>query len=152
MVITYFNWDEIFSKSRKDLASIIYLTYGQTSLYNELSAKTMMRNLNLNHMPLALFKNSFTQYDNRLLCKYKTETPLSYFKNADFLFDRTSVSYKVVYLRALSMRRISEKVDYIPRDFYPKVVENPYLEITNDKIHFIQESSVSRKTTEEPMF
>jgi hypothetical protein len=152
MAITYFNWDEIFSKSRKDLASIIYLTYGQTSLYNELSAKTMMRNLNLNHMPLALFKNNFTQYDNRLFCNYKTETPLSYFKNPDFLFDRTSVSYKVVYLRALSMRRISEKVDYIPRDFYPKVVENPYLEITNDKIHFIQESSVSRKTTEEPMF
>mgnify|MGYP003624451626 FL=1 len=152
MAITYFNWDEIFSKSRKDLASIIYLTYGQTSLYNELSAKTMMRNLNLNHMPLALFKSSFAQYDNRLLCKYKTETPLSYFKNPDFLFDRTSVRYKVVYLRALSMRRISEKVDYIPRDFYPKVLENPYLEITNDKIHFIQESSVSRKTTEEPMF
>jgi hypothetical protein len=152
MAITYFNWDEIFSKSRKDLASIIYLTYGQTSLYNELSAKTMMRNLNLNHMPLALFKSSFAQYDSRLLCKYKTETPLSYFKNPDFLFDRTSVRYKVVYLRALSMRRISEKVDYIPRDFYPKVVENPYLEITNEKIHFIQESSVSRKTTEEPMF
>jgi|TARA_R110000782_G_scaffold66561_3_gene134890 hypothetical protein len=152
MAITYFNWDEIFSKSRKDLASIIYLTYGQTSLYNELSAKTMMRRLNLNHVPLALFKNSFTQYDNRLRCNYKTETPLSYFKNPDFLFDRTAVSYKVVYLRALSMRRISEKVDYIPRDFYPKVVENPYLEITTDKIHFIQESSVSRKTTEEPMF
>ena len=152
MAITYFNWDEIFSRSRKDLASIIYLTYGQTTLYNELSAKTMMRKLNLNHVPISLFKNSFTQYNNRLHCVYNTETPLSYFKNPDFLFDRTSARYKVVYIRALSMRRISEKVDYIPRDFYPKVVENPYLEITNDKIHFIQECSVSRKTTEEPMF
>jgi hypothetical protein len=145
---TYYNWDELRLRSNNDLAAILCLTYGQTKLYNEISAKTMMRSLGLHHIPPYLFyKHYFTQYKRQLVCNYTTIEPQSYFKNPVFLFMRAPARAKVVYLKALSMRRINESQDYIPLKYFDNVKPNMFLEIKDDKILFPLESSVSRKYT-----
>ena len=129
--------------SRHDLAAINCLIYAQTSLYNELSAKTMMYRLRLNHVPPSLFQDKlFVQHKYSLQCTYKTRDEQSYFKNPKFLFTNASARHKVVYLKALGMRRVSEKVDYIPLKYFDNVKYNPFLHIEDGKIYFPLESSV----------
>lgn len=48
---------------------------------------------------------------------------------------------KVVYLKALSMRKISDNKPYIPLKYFPNVNPNHFLTIENDKIFFKLESS-----------
>ena len=71
---------------------------------------------------------------------------MSYFTNPWFLTHNTSVLKKTEYLQLLSMRRISEDVDYIPQDYVAAQITNPFIEYKDDKIYFTQESSVSRKS------
>ena len=142
MATTFFNWDEIRVRSRNDLAAIICLAYAQTIGYNELSAKTMMNRLALHHIPLSLFTDGhFTQYKHMLHSSYKTIDPQSYFRNSSFLFMNVPARAKAVYLKALSMRRITETYDYIPLKYFPNIQPNPFLTIENDKIIFKLESS-----------
>jgi len=140
--ITFFNWDELKVNSRGDLSAILCLAYAQTIGYNELSTKTLMKRLNLQHIPIHIFnKNMFQQHKYSLTCSYKTVDPQSYFKNSKFLISGASARYNAVYSHALSMPRISDTVNYIPREYYTKVTYNPFLHITEDKIYFPQESS-----------
>jgi len=46
----------------------------------------------------------------------------------------------------LSMRRISEKQDYIAKNYIRKDLQNPFIQIKGNKIYFQQESSASRNT------
>mgnify|MGYP000082490887 CR=1 FL=1 len=145
--VTYFNWAELVSLGRRDPAAIIILAYAQTNLYNEKYAKNLLNKLSINHIPPFLFySKTFTQFKTKLVCNYKTKESQSYFKNPSFLFANVNARQKMLYLRALSMRRINENVDYIPRNYFNKVAYNPFLEISENKIHFPQESSVSRKS------
>jgi len=140
--ITLFNWDEIYKKSRKDLAAIIILAYAQTKLYNEISSKGLMKKLNIHHIPPFLFyTQTLTQHKHMLICNYTTEEPQSYFKNPAFLTSGASAKHKVIYLRALSMRRLTETCDYIPRDYLGSLSYNPFLQVDNDFIYFPQENS-----------
>ena len=142
MDITLFNWDELYKKSRKDLAAIIILAYAQTKLYNELSSKTLMKKLNIHHIPPFLFHSrTLVQHKNALVCNYKTEEPQSYFRNTAFLTSCASAKHKVIYLRALSMRRLSEEDNFIPRDFIGELSYNPFLQIDENLIYFPQENS-----------
>lgn len=148
MAITYFNINEIRIRSRDDLAAILCLAYAQTKEYNELSTKTLMNRLAINHIPLSLFKDKFfTQYKHTLYCNYKTIEPQSYFKNSSFLFVNVPARDKVVYLKALSMRKISDSNNYIPLAYFPNVKPNHFLTIEDDKIHFKLESSYRGKHT-----
>jgi hypothetical protein len=143
VAITYFNWNEIFLLSKRDLAAIIILTYAQTKQYNELSAKTLMYRLRLNHIPPFLFHDGLlTQYKHTLYCNYKTRDAQSYFLNSSFLFMGISARQKAVYLKALSMRRISDNKDYIPLRYFSNITYNPLVSVEEDKIHFTLESSV----------
>ena len=147
MDITYFNWYELVSKARKDQAAILILTFAQTKLYNPKTSKGLMRALNINHIPMHLFSTGLLeQKKDRLVCNYKTEEPMSYFMNPWFLTHNTSVLKKTEYLQLLSMRRISEAQDYIAKNYIRKDLQNPYIEIKGDKIYFLPESSVSRKS------
>lgn len=142
MAITYFNWTELWSISNRDLSSIICLAYAQTSEYNELSAKTMMYRLKLNHIAPDLFhRKIFTQYKHVLLCNYKTKDPQNYFKNDSFLYTNASARYKAVYLKALGMRRITNNKNYIPLKYFPNITYNPFLAVDDNKIYFPLESS-----------
>tara|TARA_B110000285_G_C15141085_1_gene630790 strand:+ start:3045 stop:3497 length:453 start_codon:yes stop_codon:yes gene_type:complete len=143
--MTYFNWAELVSVGRRDPAAIIILAYAQTTIYNESYAKNLLNKLNINHIPPFLFyAKTFTQYKSNLVCNYRTKEIQSYFKNPSFLFTNVSARQKMLYLRALSMRRVTEKVDHIPRNYFNKVAYNPFLDIKEDYIYFPQESSVSR--------
>lgn len=143
MDITYFNWQELLLHSNKDLAAIICLVFAQTNLYNKETSKTLMNKLKIHHIPTQLFQSKlFSQYKTSLVCLYKTREPQSYFKNPKFLTYGVPARDKVVYLRALSMRRISDRNDYIPRYFYPELKKNFFLNITEDKIYFPLESSI----------
>lgn len=145
MGITYFNWNEIWRLSKGDLAAIIILTYAQTNLYNEISAKTLMTRLRINHVPASLFYNkTLTQYKNQLVCNYKTQEPQSYFRNADFLFSFVPARSKAVYIKALGMRRISSSENFIPKKYFDNINPNPFIEITEDKLIFKPESSLLR--------
>lgn len=142
MDITLFNWDEIYRKSRKDLAAIIILAFAQTKLYNEISSKGLMKKLNIHHIPSFLFQTqTLVQHRHKLVCNYITEEPQSYFKNPAFLFSGASAKHKVIYLRALSMRRLSESNDYIPRDYLGSLSYNPFLQVDEKHIYFPQENS-----------
>ena len=145
MAITLFNWSELRLRSNNDLAAILCLTYAQTAVYTEISAKTMMSRLALHHIPPHLFyRKYFTQHRNLLTCNYATKEPQSYFKNPSFLFLNAPARDKVAYIKALSLRRLSSSDNYIPFKYYPTVQPNLFLTITDDKILFPLESSVSR--------
>jgi hypothetical protein len=148
MDITYFNWNEIWRLSRGDLAAIIILTYAQTKLYNEISAKTLMSRLGINHVPPSLFHDKvLTQYKTQLVCNYKTQEPQSYFINPKFLFMLVPARSKAVYIKALGMRRVSCSDAHIPKKYFDNINPNPFVDITEDKIIFKLESSVMRNNT-----
>ena len=148
MGITLFNWSEIWVLSNKDLSSIICLTYAQTKEYNELSAKTMMYRLKLDHIPPELFhRKIFTQYKHTLTCNYKTKDVQNYFSNSSFLYTNTSARHKAVYIKALGLRRLTTDDNYIPLKYFSNVTNNPFLTIDKDRIYFPLESSFSRKHT-----
>lgn len=141
MDITFFNWDEIYNKSRKDPAAIIILAYAQTKLYTKSSSKTLLSKLNIHHIPSFLFQqNVLEQTKLGIVCNYRTEQPISYFKNSSFLFSATSARAKAIYLRALSMRRLTDNNDKIPREYFDRVDYNPFLRVSNDFIYFTPES------------
>jgi len=135
------------SKARKDQAAILILTFAQTKLYNPYTTKGLMKALNINHIPVHLFTTGLLeQKKDKLVCNYKTEEPMSYFRNPWFLTKNVSVLQKTEYLQILSMRRISEAQDYIAKNYIRKDLNNPFISIKGDKIYFPQESSVPRKS------
>lgn len=141
--MTLFNWDELLLLSRKDIAAIICLAYAQTNVYNELSSKTMLKTLNIHHIPRHIFNRNCFELNKHvgLVCHYKTQEPQSYFKNSEFLFYNIPARQKVVYLKALSMRRLNENRDYIPKEYFDNVKPNILLKITDDRIYFPLETS-----------
>ena len=93
--ITYFNWYELISKARKDQSAILILTFAQTKLYNPYTTKGLMKALNINHIPVHLFSTGLLeQKKDKLICNYKTQEPMSYFKNPWFLTQNVSVLQK----------------------------------------------------------
>lgn len=147
MDITYFNWYELVAKARKDQAAILILAFAQTSLYNPKTTKGIMAALKINHIPMFLFTTGLLeQKKDCLACNYKTEEPMSYIKNPWFFTHNVSTYVKLEYLQLLSMRRISEQQDYIAKNYINKDIQSPYIEIKGDKIYFLPESSVSRKS------
>ena len=147
MDITYFNWYELVSKARKDQTAILILAFAQTSLYNARTTKGLMGALKINHIPMHLFTTGLLeQKREKLICNYRTVEPMSYFKNPWFLTKDVAIIQRTEYLQLLSMRRISEEQDYIAKNYIRKDVKNPFITIKGDKIHFTQESSVSRKS------
>lgn len=148
MGITYFNWSEIWRLSKGDLAAIIILTYAQTKIYNELSAKTLMKRLGINHVPPSLFHEKIlTQHKHSLVSNYITKEPQSYFINPNFLFMQVPARSKAVYIKALGLRKLSVSDPYIPKKYFENINPNPFINITEDKIIFIPESSELRKNT-----
>ena len=147
MDITFFNWYELVSKARKDQSAILILTFAQTKLYNPYTTKGLMKALNINHIPVHLFSTGLLeQKKDKLVCNYKTQEPMSYFKNPWFLTQNVSVLKKTEYIQMLSMRRISEAQDYIAKNYIRKDLQNPFIKIKGDKIYFPQESSETRKS------
>jgi hypothetical protein len=144
--ITYFNLSEIRKKARQDQAAILILTFAQTKLYNAYTTTGLMKSLKINHVPPFLIINGTLEQRRVLKCTYKTREPMSYFRNPWFLTQNVSTKDKIDYLQLLSMRRISEDVDYIPQDYVAAQITNPFIEYKEDKIYFTQESSVSRKS------
>lgn len=139
----FFNWDELLVAGRKDFSAIICLLYGETNCYNYVSAKTFMYKLNINKFPLFLFKaRYFTQHTDILQCNYKTTEPQTYYINPIFLYANVSVKDKVQYIKALSLRRPSNRTNYIPRHYMGDLSFNPFLELTKDKIIFSYEPSL----------
>ena len=147
MDITYFNWFELLSKARKDQAAILILAFAQTSLYNPYTTNGLMKALNINHIPMFLFTTGLLeQKKDRLVCNYKTIEPMSYLKNPWFFTHNVNTQLKLEYLQLLSMRRISEAQNYIAKNYIRKDLKSPYIEVKGDKIYFLPESSVSRKS------
>jgi len=145
--VTYFNWYELTSKARKDQAAILILTFAQTKLYNPKTTKGLMNALKINHIPAHLFTDGILeQTKTELKCHYKTQEPMSYLTNAWFLTHNVNILKKIEYLQLLSMRRISEKQDYIAKTYIRKDLMNPYIQAKGDKIYFLPESSESRKS------
>ena len=145
--ITYFNWYELVSKARKDQSAILILTFAQTKLYNPYTTKGLMKALNINHIPVHLFSTGLLeQKKDKLICNYKTQEPMSYFRNPWFLTHNVSILKKTEYIQMLSMRRISEAQDYIAKNYIRKDLQNPFIKIKGDKIYFPQESSETRKS------
>lgn len=148
MATVFFNWDELRLRSNNDLAAILCLTYAQTNLYNEISAKTLMSRLAIHHIPPHLFhRKYFTQHKTMLICNYVTKEPQSYFNNPSFLFMHAPARDKVAYIKALSLRRISSSDNHIPLKYYPNAQPNLFFTITDNKILFPLESSISRNNT-----
>ena len=142
MDITYFNYNEIIKKADNDPAAIVILTYAQTPLYNEFTTKILMKRLKINHVPQVLFRRkALVTIGNRIIRNYYTEEPASYIRNPGFLTYGIGAKEKALYIRALSMRRISDKENKIPRNYFNKVAQNPFLKVDDDFIYFPYEAS-----------
>lgn len=144
MGITYFNYNEIILRARRDPAAIVLLTFAQSPLYNYYKSERLMQTLCINHIPSFLFTARtlvLNPVDHRIVCNYKTKKPDSYIRNPEFLTYGINARQKALYLRALSTRRISDKENKIPRDYFGKVADNPFLEVDDDFIYFPLEAS-----------
>lgn len=142
MAIIYFNWYELHTKAKGDPAGIIILTYGLTLSYTVSTSQYLMKKLNINHIPIFLFKKNYliVTKDKKVKINVKTEDAQSYFTYDKFLFARVSARQKALYLRALSMRALDDSRDFVPRILFNNITHNPFLKVTEDKIHFIYES------------
>lgn len=143
MDTTYFNYNEIYIRARGNPAAIVLLTFAQTSKYNIYTSKKLMRDLHINHIPKFLFSSRTLHFTPTSLveCKYKTKEPASYFNNSDFLFYGINARHKAIYLKALAARKISDKENRIPRNYFNKVSANPFLQVDDDYIYFPFEAS-----------
>lgn len=144
MAITYFNYNEIYSRAKGDPATIVLLTYAQTSEYNNYTSQKLMKLLNINHIPQYLFSINCLHFSltNKIVCSYKTIEPQSYIKNTEFLYYGINARSKAIYIKALATRKISDKENKIPRNYFNKVASNPLLKVDNDYIYFPLEASV----------
>ena len=150
MAITYFNWHEIYSIGRGDPAAIVILTYAQTKRYNEpivWQGKSLLELLRINHIPAFLFQQgTLDAIKGKIFCNYRTKEKQSYIINPKILRYNVNAKLKVDYIRALSMRRISEKVNYISKSYLTDLeMDNPFLTYDENYIYFRYESLVSEK-------
>jgi len=146
VAITYFNYNEILLRARGDPAAIIILTHAQTKYYNELTTRQLMKSLCINHIPIYLFRSkTLVKHRKFVKCIYRTKEPQSYIKNVEFLKYNINARYKALYIRALSMRKISEHIDYIPRSYFGNISKNPLITYDDDKIYFPLESKQSSR-------
>ena len=145
MAITYFNWNEICTLARDDFAAIVILTYAQTKRYNESltwKGTSLLQLLHIHHIPAFLFQQgTLDSIKGNIYCRYKTKEAQSYILNSKVLTYNVNAKMKTFYIKALSMRRISEKVNYIPRNYLnEKEIDNPFLTEEHNFIHFRYES------------
>ncbi len=150
MAITYFNWHEIYRIGRGNPAAIVILTHAQTKDYNEpivWQRRSILEFLRINHIPTFLFEQgTLDSINGKLLCNYRTKEKQSYIINPKVLRYNVNAKLKVDYIRALSMRRISEKVNYIPKSYLTDLeMDNPFLTYDENYIYFRYESLVSEK-------
>ena len=148
MNITYFNWHEIYQLARGDLAAIVILTYAQSKSYNTPiawhSGKSLLEKLNIHHIPVFLFQTGTLEaIAGNIFCTYKTKEIQSYINNSKFLTYNVSARLKTDYIKALSMRRISDKTNKIDRNYVEGEIDNPFLTYDNDFIYFRYESLVT---------
>lgn len=143
MGIIYFNYQEIYTRAGGDPAAILLLTYAQSTEYNAYTSKQLMKKLCINHIPQRLFLNKSLHFglDNKIYPKYKTEEPQSYIKNTSFFTYGVGARAKAVYIKALSARKLNSKEDRIPRNYFNKVSDNPFLKVDDNFIYFPLEAS-----------
>lgn len=135
----YFNWYELYQKGRANPAAIILLTCGLTKKYDYNTSTYIMKLLHLNHIPTFLFKDGLLSTHNNLIkFNYKTEESQCYFYNDMFLRTRVSAREKVIYLKALSFRSITDKKASIPLKYLGNldISKNPFLTLKEDKVIF----------------
>ena len=78
-------------------------------------------------------------------CSDRSKQAQSYVKNLKFLTHNVAAHFKVDYLKALSMRRVSDKEDKIDRSFIEGDIDNPYLTFDKDFIYFDDEKDLEVK-------
>jgi hypothetical protein len=150
--ITYFNWYEIYQAARKDPAAIIILTYGLTKDYNEAicwrHGKSLLNLLNIHHIPSFMFQSGLLEASQgSIYSTFETKQTQSYIKNTKFLRYNVAAKFKVDYIKALSMRRMSDKSDRIQREYIEGKIDNPFLTYDEDFIYFRYESLDTEKTS-----
>ena len=148
MNITYFNWHEIYQLARGDLAAIVILTYAQSKSYNTPiawhSGKSLLNKLNIHHIPAFLFQTGTLEaMAGNIFCSYKTKEIQSYINNSKFITYNVSAHLKTDYIKALSMRRISDKTNKIHRSYIEDDIDNPFLTFDKNFIYFRYESLVT---------
>jgi hypothetical protein len=152
VAITYFNWFEIYQAARKDPAAIIILTHGLTKDYNDpicwSKGQSLLRYLNIHHIPSFLFQTGLLEASKgNIFSTFKTKQVQSYVKNPKFLTHNVAAHYKIDYLKALSMRRVSDEDDKIHRSYIEGDIDNPYLTYDKDFIYFRYESLGTENTS-----
>ena len=145
---TYFNWNELQQRGQRDPAAIIILTYAQSKSYNTPIAwqygNSLLQVLNIHHIPSFLLQSGILEVTaGNIFCTYKTKEIQSYIKNSKFLGYNVAAHHKVNYIKALSMRRISDKTNKIPRNYIEGDIDNPFLTYDKDFIYFRYESLVT---------
>ena len=148
MAITYFNWNELYRIGRGDPAAIVILTYAQTKGIIEpivWQGKSILDLLRIHHIPAFLFQQgTLDSIKGRIYCGYRSKEKQSYILNTKFLTYNVQPRLKVNYIRALSMRRISEKQNYIPKSYLTDLeMDNPFLTYDEKYIYFRYESLVT---------
>tara|TARA_Y100000296_G_C5109784_1_gene224532 strand:- start:59 stop:445 length:387 start_codon:yes stop_codon:yes gene_type:complete len=124
------------------------LTYAQTKSYNEFitwQGKSLLELLHINHIPAFLFQQgTLDSIKGKIYCNYRSKEKQSYMLNPKILTYNVNAKLKVNYIKILSMRRISEKCNYIPRAYLTDLeMENPFLTYDENYIYFRYESLVS---------
>ena len=145
MAITYFNWYEVHQAARKDPAAIIILTHGLSKGYNESicwrNGQSLLRYLNIHHIPTFMFQSGLLEASKgNIYSTFKIKQAQSYINNLKFLRYNVAAKYKVDYLKALSMRKISDKANRIERNYIEGEIDNPFLTYDDNYIYFRYES------------
>ena len=123
------------------------MTYAQTKQYNESLAwggQNLLQILKINHIPMFLFQTGILDsIKGKITCTYRTKDAQGYIRNPKFLTYNVNAYDKALYIRAIAYRRISQKENKIPREYFGKIKPNPFITYDEDFIYFRYESLVS---------
>ena len=150
--IIYYNYDHLHKVARGDPNAIIILTHGLIKGYNKtmgITSNRLMLNLNVHQIPSFLFQQGTLYSKNNLIySRYKTYEPQSYITNSGFLFYQIDVKHKMLYMKALSKRRINENTDRLPLDYFGQINDNPLYRFDGNELYFYLESLKEGKLTQ----
>jgi len=142
----YFNWNELKRDAGNNNEGILILLTAQLVGYNKkigYGGNHLMAKLKIHSIPPIIFRRNFLFVQKQgIYSRYRCADPQSYFTNKDFISTAHPVKHRVEYLYMLAQRPISVKDTFIPKHYVPeRLWKNPFIEIDDEKIHFITERS-----------
>ena len=150
-MIIQFNWCEIneLTTLPDNKLILIFCLYANKAFPLERriasSIQFLNKKLNTKAYPSTLLNAGliYANKKNEVFSNYVCKEPQVYLTNFDFLTRKIPSYQKTDYLHMISQRRMSDRNNWIPRDYVSRtILDNPLIFLTATKIYFPLEKQI----------